>query len=70
MIPRDWHDEDDSLEQLIKDIKDSDNPQHGTPDSIRESAWRELRRRGYAERDITEMRLGYKTAEDYGTSHC
>ena len=53
-----FHDETDSLEQLIFDIEDSDNPQHGTPDSVQESARQELEQRGYSKEDIDSMRLG------------
>lgn len=37
-----FHDTKDSLAQLIRDSKDSDNPQHGTPLSVQQSAWEEL----------------------------
>lgn len=52
-----FHDESDSLQQLKKDVRDSDNPQHGNPDSVRQSAERELAKRGYTPQQITEMRL-------------
>jgi hypothetical protein len=48
-----FHDENDSLEQLISDVRLGDNPQHpANPDSVRESAKNELKRRGYTEQEI------------------
>jgi len=53
-----WHDENDTLEQLKRDVRDPDNPQsQGSPTSVRQSAAEELRRRGFSEKQITEFRL-------------
>lgn len=48
-----YHDEDDSLSQLISDAEESGH----TPDSVRESAQRELSRRGYSKSDIDCVRI-------------
>jgi hypothetical protein len=53
-----YHTKKDSLRQLMLDAEDPENPQHGIPDSIRESALEELRSRGYNEQAITDIRLG------------
>ena len=69
-----FHDDDDDLDQLIRDAKDPDNPQGGIPDSVRESAIQELRNRGISERDISEIRTSYESdscnwvKEKYGDS--
>lgn len=59
-----WHDRNDSVEQLIRDAEEPDNPQGGgTPDSVRKSAVQELRNRGYSESDIRGISLGeYKSS--------
>lgn len=50
-----FHDSSDSLEQLISDVRLGDNPQHpDNPDSVRESARRELLERGYTHEEIDE----------------
>lgn len=48
-----WHDSSDSLEQLKSDIRDVGS----NPDSVRDSAYFELRERGYSEKEIASMRL-------------
>jgi len=48
-----WHDKRDSLEQLKSDVKDI----RANPDSVRESANRELKKRGYSKEEITRFRL-------------
>jgi hypothetical protein len=53
-----FHDEKDTEKQLREDVRDSDNPQHSNPDSIRESARQELERRGYSKQEIDDIRLG------------
>ena len=53
-----FYDDADSLESLMGDAEDPDNPQRGIPDSVRESAIRELKRRGYSDAEITDIRLG------------
>lgn len=51
-----WHDRSDSLDQLKRDVRVGDNPQHqDNPQSVIDSAKRELRRRGYSEQEITNM---------------
>lgn len=53
-----FHDEDSTAENLKRDAKDPDNPYgNGIPDSIRRSAQQELRRRGFSESEINEIRL-------------
>ena len=52
-----FHNGCDSLEQLVKDAKDSDNPQHRTPDSVQQSAIEELRERRYSPQEIQHVRL-------------
>ncbi len=52
-----WHDFTDTEEQLKKDAEDVDH----TPDSVRESAIQELRKRGYSESQIQNIRLYGKT---------
>ena len=47
------------LRELLRDAEDSDNPQKSeVPDSVRDSALQELRRRGYHEPELTRIRLG------------
>jgi hypothetical protein len=51
-----FHDDEDSLDQLKKDVRVGDNPQHAdNPDSVRESAKRELQRRGLSNNEIREL---------------
>ena len=51
-----FHDEKDSLEQLLSDVKLGDNPQHSdNPDSVRQSAREELVRRGYSKNEIDDF---------------
>ena len=53
-----WHNQSDSLEQLKSDVRVGDNPQHpDNPDSVRESAARELSKRGYSLKQINEMKI-------------
>ena len=59
-----FHDKSDSLNQLIQDAKDSDNPQHGTPHSVQQSALQELRNRGYNDHDVTSIRLNGMWSQD------
>ena len=59
-----FHDENDSLDQLLRDARDSDNPHHGTPHSVQESAIAELRRRGFDDHQVTNARLYGKLNRD------
>lgn len=52
-----FHDETDKLSQLIKDVRDSENAQHTTPYSVRQSAVLELKDRGYTDSQIENLRL-------------
>lgn len=52
-----FHDENDSVEQLKKDIQIGNNPQHSAnPDSVRYSAEQELRRRGFDNNTINRWK--------------
>ena len=51
-----WHDSSDSFQQLQRDVRVGDNPRHqDNPQSVIDSARRELSNRGYSEREITDM---------------
>lgn len=51
-----WHDSSDSLEQLKRDVRVGDNPQHqDNPQSVINSARRELSNRGYSDKEIRDM---------------
>ena len=53
------HDNESEIREILRDGEDDDNPQgNSVPDSIRESALQELRRRGYNQKDIEQIRLG------------
>ena len=57
-----WHDKNDSIEQLRSDAEDADDH---TPDSIRDSAKAELRRRGFCDVEIQNIRIyGHENGKD------
>ena len=48
-----WHNESDTDDQLKDDVREIGH----TPDSVRDSAKEELRKRGYSESEIDYLRL-------------
>lgn len=53
-----WDRTQEPINEILKDIEWSDNPQHDTPLSIKMSAEEEFLRRGYNKQDLAKARLG------------